>query len=239
MVITIVKVTFYVGAAVCVLASVMFFGRALAARRSYQKGLFGVLRQAERQNMLVRAFSGVGLLVLAFVFVGLGWLVGWWGSTAAMAETADPTPTPLTTVVETPAVVVVTATFTPEPAVSATPAVIATATLAPPPPLLPTGDGSVVATVTATATTTIITTTQPTVAPSPTAGLPVAVVNSPVVGLYLRTGPGGEIIERLEDQVAVGLLGEEQTVEGLLWVKVKSPTGSEGWVAADYLNFNP
>lgn len=239
MVITIVKVTFYVGAAVCVLASLMFFGRALAARRSYQKGLFGVLRQAERQNMLVRAFSGVGLLVLAFVLIGLGWLVGWWGSTAAVAETADPTPTPLATVVETPPFVVVTATFTPEPAVSVTPAVSATATLAPPPPLLPTGDGSVVATATVVATTTTITATQPTVAPSPTAGLPVAVVNSPVVGLYLRTGPGGEIIERLEDQVAVGLLGEEQMVDGLRWVKVKSPTGSEGWVAADYLNFNP
>ncbi|MCB0035505.1 MAG: SH3 domain-containing protein [Anaerolineales bacterium] len=117
----------------------------------------------------------------------------------------------------------------------------------------PTVESEVLVTPSATSTTAVdLATTEPeapptveTGSPTPTAVEPVvveqpsnqqtAVVNSPVVGLYLRVAPSGEILERLEDQAIVTLLGETQNVDSIEWVKVASLNGNEGWVAADYL----
>ena len=223
MLFTVIRIVFYILASFAILFAFIFFLRAIVARTKANKQVYGVARQNERQHMMLYGYYGVGCLLMGLIFLGLGSLTFLDGSDEV---TVEETPLPIEATTEVV-----------EPLETSTPTV----------------ESEVLVTPSATSTTAVdLATTEPeapptveTGSPTPTAVEPVvveqpsnqqtAVVNSPVVGLYLRVAPSGEILERLEDQAIVTLLGETQNVDSIEWVKVASLNGNEGWVAADYL----
>lgn len=74
----------------------------------------------------------------------------------------------------------------------------------------------------------------PTETPEPTPDLKTVYVNSPIVGLYIRDLPEGDIIDVLDDQTQLGILEEGEEIEGILWIKVVTLDGREGWVAEQF-----
>ncbi len=55
-------------------------------------------------------------------------------------------------------------------------------------------------------------------------------------GLLLRDTPGGEEMETLPEGTVVNLLPDEpQEANGLVWRKIRTVFGEEGWVAQDFL----
>ncbi len=72
----------------------------------------------------------------------------------------------------------------------------------------------------------------PTSTPEP----PSATVSSGV-GVWLRSAPGTdtEQLEWLLDDTVLLVLPGRETVEGIEWQQVRTATGVEGWVAAEYL----
>lgn len=217
---TVLQIGLFVVAGLCALGALLFLGRSLAARIGVKKRAYGVERQDARQEMLVYAFTSAGLLLLMLVFCGLGtvaWVALGDDSSTAVVEPPLPTASPENTE------------DNPTPASSPTTEAGETTPVVETPAATPTPDTSEPIE-------------PPTPTPLPTATLEptparaTAVVNSPVVGLYLRTGPGGDIVERLEDQSVVILLGNEQTEEEIVWVEVEAQvSGNVGWVALDYL----
>lgn len=224
---TVLNIVLFLVAGLCAVGAVLFLVRSLAARTGIKKRTYGVERQDARQEMLVYAFASAGLSLMMILFCGLGavaWLaVGDDDPNTAVLEQPLPTAT-------TPAggvAIPLENEVTPSPLPTAEQgAPTATEATAEPPSPGPTTESVAPATPTP----------LPTVTLEPTPARTTAVVNSPVVGLYLRTAPGGDIVERLEDQAAVILLGPEQTVDDILWVEVTAESsGNSGWVAADYL----
>ena len=216
------QIGLFVVAGLCALGALLFLGRSLVARIGMKKRAYGVERQDARQEMLVYAFTSAGLLLLMLVFCGLG-TVAWvaLGDDSSTAVVEPPLPTAVSTRTEgteenPTAVSSPTVEGTEETPVAETPAAPTPDTSEPIEPPTPTP--------------------LPTATLEPTPAQTTAVVNSPVVGLYLRTGPGGDIVERLEDQSVVILLGNEQTQEEIIWVEVQAQaSGNVGWVALDYL----
>jgi hypothetical protein len=85
-----------------------------------------------------------------------------------------------------------------------------------------------------------------TVPPPPTATPVASPTPGPLVvagsgsGLFLRREPGqGEIIAAYPDGTAVTPLGQERTLDGRRWLRVRTPDGRDGWMAADYLHPGP
>lgn len=71
--------------------------------------------------------------------------------------------------------------------------------------------------------------------PSPTVGAATAVVNSPN-GLWLREAPGGsQEIELIPDGTILTLLQGVEEVDSATWQEVLTPSGNEGWVAAEFI----
>ncbi len=223
---TIVLIGLFILAGLSALGTVFFLVRSLAARSGVKKRTYGVERQYARQEMLIYAFTSAGLLFLMLVFCGFGTLT-WFtagadeeGTTAVVDPELSPVPDNGGSGVEIPLENGLTATPLPEDAAQPT----LTATPEPDPPDdTPPGEPPTP-------------TPLPTATVEPTPELATAVVDSPFVGLYLRTVPGGEIVERLEDQAVVFLLGPEQLLDDVVWVEVTSAeSGNSGWVAADFL----
>ncbi|MEM7803031.1 MAG: SH3 domain-containing protein [Chloroflexota bacterium] len=73
----------------------------------------------------------------------------------------------------------------------------------------------------------------PTPTPSPTPQI--VFVNSPVVGLYMRDNPGGEIVVLLEDQTPLVIQGEPVVQDEIEWVEISTFDGSRGWVSRAFL----
>lgn len=208
-------------AVLLLIGSIVFLLRAFRMRASIRSQAFNVLRLNSRRSMLSQAYAAVGALVLALIFFAVGGLMSFGDDSPEVSPTVVviPSLTPETVIENQPS--------SPddfEESAPDEPETVEPTTQAPEPtgetistaePAQPTPEPTV--------------TVEPTLAPTP------ALVNSPVVGLYLRTEPGGEIIERLDDQVEVLLLGEEQATDDLTWVLVSSPSGSQGWVALDFL----
>jgi len=63
------------------------------------------------------------------------------------------------------------------------------------------------------------------------------VINTGGNGLTMRDVPGGEQVLILQEEEFVTVLEEEGTadVNGLIWVKIRTFLGDEGWVARDFL----
>lgn len=74
---------------------------------------------------------------------------------------------------------------------------------------------------------------EPSPTPSPTPQ--VVFVNSPVVGLYMRDEPGGEILVLLEDQTPLVIQGESVSLDEIEWVEIATFDGQRGWVSRSFL----
>ena len=74
----------------------------------------------------------------------------------------------------------------------------------------------------------------PTETPEPTPELKIVYVNSPIVGLYIRDLPDGDIIDVLDDQTELRVLEESETISETVWIKVVVADGREGWVAESF-----
>jgi SH3-like domain-containing protein len=61
----------------------------------------------------------------------------------------------------------------------------------------------------------------------------VAVIGS--TGAYLRNAPGGEIIKSYMNGTIVEILPETEMVSGMVWVRIKGPDGTQGWVLQSLL----
>lgn len=228
MLFTVIRIVFYILASLATFLAVIFLLRAIVARAKANKQVYGVARQNERQHMMLYGYYSVGCLIAGLIFFGLGSLTYLDGSNEVTAQETTPAPIESTTEVVTPL-----ETNTPttevqiltDPTVAPT-SVVDSVTSEPEAPEAPPTIDAASPTPAAIETPAVE---QPT-------NQQTAVVNSPVVGLYLRAVPSGEILERLEDQAVVTLLGETQTVDNIEWVKVASVSGNEGWVAAEYLS---
>lgn len=240
---TIVRFIFYGLAGLAAIAAVIFIIRALVARSLSLKKVYGVARQNERQRMMLYAYYSVGLFILGLIFVGIGSL-----TLLSRSDTEDVIESTSTIAAPVENVEAATATATSSAIVEPTIQNTAIAT-----PLPVTGEESPTVEVPVATGEPTQADASPTAEPAagsltPTVAAEVAspqeqttaTVNSPIVGLYLRSVPSGEILERLEDQAIVTVLDEQQTVDNIDWVKVVSGNGNEGWVAAEFLVFpNP
>jgi hypothetical protein len=73
-----------------------------------------------------------------------------------------------------------------------------------------------------------------TITPTPE---PSAVVTAPA-GVYLRDVPGGTAeLELIAEGTVLVLLPGRETVDDLEWQEVRTPSGNEGWVAAEFLDY--
>lgn len=218
MVFNILRFAFLGLAVLFLIGSIIFLLRALRLRTSSRSETYNVLRLNQRRSMVNQAFGSVGFLVLALVFFAVGGIMSARGETAEEPpqQVVIPSLTPSKGISSTESVPEVSEETTPEPpstaVVEPTEEQAAISNSEPPTPTI-----------------------EPTSTVAPTATLTPALVNSPIVGLYLRLTPGGEIIERLDDQVEVRLLGDDRNVDGLAWVLVSAPSGNQGWVALDFL----
>lgn len=91
----------------------------------------------------------------------------------------------------------------------------------------------------------------PTVTPEPNApaappagnpsGAAFVVVNTGGLGLRMRASPGtdGAIVETLPDGARVEQIGEDSIGSSYVWRNVRAPSGTEGWVAVDFLQPAP
>ena len=218
----VVQIGLYILVGACFVAVLVFLGRAIVARVSISSESFNVARLQARRKMMQSALGAIAFLILGLILfvVVLLFPFGSVGSddgemveepAATQAVVEEPTPEGDSTEGGEDATPEPTETIelsTPIPTETAIPSVV---------PVTPTA--------------------PPTATVEPTPEPVQAIVNSPVVGLYVRETPGGEILERLEDQTAVSVLGDEQTVDEIVWVLVESPNGFVGWVAREFLLF--
>jgi len=67
------------------------------------------------------------------------------------------------------------------------------------------------------------------------------VVNTDNTCLYIRTEPGsaGQALDCAAEGVLLTDLGPFQFVEGSTWMRVRSPSGLEGWASVNYLEASP
>lgn len=209
----VLPVVLIVAAVVCVVIAIIFMVRAFQSRMQRDKAAYGVARIETRQSVFMDVLRSLAAVVVAIVILVIFFLVT---QQEAMTEVEpEPTPAPL----------VVTSTATVAPVTD-----IATATSAAPVTL-------------PTATPTVVITPSPTVPPADTATpeLQTAVVTSGV-GVWLRAEPNteSEQLEWVLEGTVLSLLDGEETNEEFVWQQVRTPTGSEGWVAVDFITLiNP
>lgn len=211
---TVVGIILLVLIIVCGAAALFLFLRGLLIRSSQSNKPYGVARQEARHEMQVSFLRGGFLLILALILLGIYGLTPDQQSEAQVTVTAAATET----------------TVQSSPAQTATPAASPQATR-------PVAIESTAAVLTATVSPTA------TVAPTATASIEVtetsnsAVVNSPN-GLWLREVPGGaQELELIAHETLLELLPGRETVDDLEWQQVRTPAGNEGWVAAEFLNY--
>lgn len=198
---------------VSIAAALYFVGRGLRARSLSAKETYGVGQVEAARSMKIDIARGI-----AFVFLGLI-LLGVYGLSSRPTEaTAEPTPLPPTTVLDVNTDVPDTAVPTP------------TATTTIPTP--------VSATIAPTETPTVEPTPEPT-EPPPTPAPVTAVVISEV-GVWLRGTPSttGEQLEWVLNGTILTVLPGQQTADDFQWQQVRTPAGSEGWVAVDFIQIN-
>ncbi|MCO5184633.1 MAG: hypothetical protein M9941_00615 [Anaerolineae bacterium] len=216
--------------------AVVYFVRGFVARGDTKGRRYNVGRQEARISML-----GSWLTAIVFSAIGIVLLVIGGASilpSGASAEEPVALPSP-TLPVSTPTEDRDAAGSMPTPTADATPTAPPTLSpeatvteitddaLAPPPTFTPAASDTTDTTPAPVATPVETPTQPPNSAPS-------ARVNSPN-GLYMRTVPGGEVVELIAHEAIVFLLEGEQTVDNVVWRLVESQNGNRGWVAADYL----
>jgi hypothetical protein len=194
------------------LAAVLSALAGLGTRSRMANSPYGVGRQERRRTMQVSFIRALAFAILALIFFGVYGISSRPGGTRASERGVGATQVPPV------------ASATPGITATATFAATATATLAASTPTATTP--SVTGTPTATATATITPTPEPS-----------AIVTAPA-GLYLRDVPGGTAeLELITEGTVLVLLPGRQTVDDLDWQQVRSPSGLEGWVAAEFLDY--
>ncbi len=198
------------GALFLVIAAAYYLYKALRARKDSRSALFGAERQSAADRAIRAALSSMTLFGLALLFFGI----------ALLGESVSPTPATRT------------GTATPAgprtPTASVSPAVST--------PVLPSTEVAATAvspTLIPTPSTEITTTTPP---------RKTAVVSG--VGdnlLKLRRDPAttADIIAQYPDGTVLEVLEAQQTNQGIVWQRVRDAQGNEGWVANQYLVYNP
>ena len=81
---------------------------------------------------------------------------------------------------------------------------------------------------------TVTLTAIPTQTPVPTPTRTYVYVDSPIVGLYIRDLPDGDIMDVLDHQARLSIGGESTIVNGINWILVTTDEDREGWVAEQF-----
>jgi hypothetical protein len=210
---TLINLILLILAGASVLAAIISGLAGLGLRSRVASSAYGVGRQEMRRTMQVSFIRALGFALLALVFFAV------YGLSARPEEMLSTEPE---------------AELTPEPpAASATPELAVTNTVRAVTSTPTTAAISPTANVPA-VTTTPTHTPTPTITPTPE---PSAVVIAPA-GLYLRDVPGGTAeLELVGEGTSLVLLPGRETVDDLEWQQVRTPGGLEGWVAADFLDY--
>lgn len=209
---TLINLIMLLLAGASVVAAIVSALAGLGLRSRVAGSAYGVARQEMRRTMLVAFIRALGFGLLALIFLAVYGLSSRPDDVLSTEPSADFTP---------PAVASATTELEPT---NTQPAATSTPTTEP---------------VRATATTGAQT---PTPEITPTASItstpePSAIVTAPA-GLYLREEPGGtDELELISEGTSLVLLPGRETVDDLEWQQVRSPSGLEGWVAAEFLDY--
>lgn len=181
--------------------------QAVQARSKSGRLVYGVERLTAHQGMQVAVWRAIIFIFLAVIFLSVLGLSLRPSDLLATDPDFTPWPTPTGLAMDAP------------PSATPTTAIQATATESVAPPASPT-----TAQLEATAT------------PIPSATpIRTAIVNSEV-GLFLREAPGGtQDVELIPNGSVLTLLPGRETIAGTDWQEVITPSGNEGWVAADFI----
>lgn len=194
--------------------AIISFLSGIRARSQSTHSAYGWGRQEARQTMQIAFLRSFGLLIIGLIILGV------YGLAVLPDDITMPDALPTPTITLT---IPATATAAVAPT-SATATLIAPVTIpsATSMPLLPSETA----------------TNAPTLTPPPTlTAVPSAIVNSPV-GLYLREAPGGvQELELLVNGTVLILLPGRETIDGLEWQQVRTPSGNEGWVAVQFITY--
>lgn len=180
-------------------------------------GQYGVARLDSRNAALRSLLTGLGVLLVGLLLVGI-----WYGfrpnpTASAIEPTAQLSPS--TQATEPP-------TNTPQP----------TATSTEPPTATPTNTLEPTATDVPTATPTSPPSPTPTTIPTATP-IPLGATVNSLGGLNLRTAPGGDLVTLLDDGLELTLLDGYQSDGTYNWREVQTPDGQTGWVAEPFIQY--
>jgi hypothetical protein len=200
------------GAVILTLAAIYQLYRTMRARKDSRSALFGAERQSAADRAIRALLTAIGMFGSALVLLGIALL----GTPAAEGptgpqNTAAPARTAST---PKPAATQSTPTTGSQPSqATPTPAVLPSTTPAPPTPT-----------------------------PETDQERKTAVVSG--VGdnlLKLRREPTtlADIIAQYPDGTVLEVLDEQQTNQGIVWQRARDAQGNEGWVANQYLVYNP
>lgn len=207
---TMVNIVIPVLGGIFIAAAIVSFLSGIQARSQSTHSAYGWGRQEARQTMQVAFLRSFGLLIIGLIILGV------YGLAVLPEDLTMPDTLPTATVTLTLPATVAVATASP----TATLNVPVTIPLPTSTPLLPSQTATV----------------APTDTPPPTLTVvPSAVVNSPV-GLYLREVAGGvQEVELLVNGTVLVLLPGRETIDGVEWQQVRTPSGNEGWVAVQFI----
>lgn len=199
-----------VAAILIIIAGVNVY-RALRARKESRSAVFGAERQSASDRAIRAALGSMALFGLGLLFFGIALL----GENVAPPP-VTPAPTPTSTL-RASQINVTPAVITP-----ANPSTVVMQTPAPSPTVAPT----------------------PVVLPTPTTGQPrkTAIVSGAGDNqLKLRREPAttADIIAQYPDGTVLEVMEGQQTNQGIVWQQVRDAQGNEGWVANQYLVYNP
>lgn len=210
-------------------AALLLLLRAFGQRAQSIHSAYGVGQQQARIAMQVNIVEGVGLLVLGLIFVGV------WTLIPTEWELAVDNP------LATPSVFVDFGTATPNglPLATAVTSPTATPILLPSPAFFPT-TSSDTGSFPSPAPTTPTPTNTPLPLPTATPSQRTATVTSGV-GVWLRAQPSttADQLEWVLDGSVIVVLPETQEGDGYNWQHVRTNNGLEGWVAVDFITYNP
>ncbi len=194
-------------AVLLLVGAVILLIKGLLAGQLVPSKAYGVEIQKTRHDSLVSYFRSAFLFGLALILFAILGI----GSLPAGDQDTE-TPSILSTVVEE--------TATPDASQPLATATLAEYTIT---------STSPIPTLTATPTSTPV--------PTNTPDIPIAVVNSPN-GLWLRDRPGGtNRVELLSDRTELVVLDGNESADDIEWQRVRTPSGIEGWVAVEYIQF--
>lgn len=205
------------GAVILIMTASYQMYRALRARKDSRSALFGAERQSAADRAIRAFLTAIGMFGSALVLLGVALL----GEPAAAPPSAPGlTVTPARTVSAggTPqpmATVATTPTIGSQPSqvTDTPPAVLPSPTTEPPTPTSETGQARKTAVVSG--------------------------VGDNLLKLRREPTTLGDIIAQYPDGTVLEVVDEQQTSQGIVWQRVRDTQGNDGWVANQYLVYNP